>query len=148
MKQFFFLTTLLFTTLGHTENKTLEATQEESVVMPIQQACVVTEVDPKNFKAFLNNAKQPVVAKFYSPRCPPCKSVKPTYAEAAQKRSDLTFAAINIEKDGSDDLMNAYSVEVTPTFVVFTLKKSYAGKIAGSMSNSDDLNSAIDKLLK
>ncbi len=147
MRLVFFAATLFGASLTHAEVKTLEEKNEGALVAPTQQMTTVTELDPRNFNAFLNNSTQPVVVEFYASRCPPCRTVKPVYADVAKERGDVSFAAINVEKDGADTLMSSYNVEVTPTFVVFRANKSYAGKIEGGR-DKNSLKAEIDRLLR
>lgn len=77
----------------------------------------VIEVTADNFEAVVLKATKPVIIDFYATWCPPCKLIKPVYAELAKEEKDWTFAAIDV--DQAPDIMTSCGVKAMPTFVVF-----------------------------
>jgi len=76
----------------------------------------VTELNSNTFNATITTAKKPVVVDFYATWCPPCKSIKPIFAELAQEE-DWIFCSLDVDQEQS--IATQCKVVAMPTFAVF-----------------------------
>lgn len=68
------------------------------------------------FDELLKEGK-PVIAKIYSPTCPPCKRMKPIFEEISHKYPDINFAAVDDYVSQNAAISNRYGVESYPSFI-------------------------------
>lgn len=76
----------------------------------------VTELNANIFYPTITATKKPVVVDFYATWCPPCKSIKPIFAELAQEE-DWVFCSLNV--DQAQSIVSQCKITAMPTFVVF-----------------------------
>lgn len=77
----------------------------------------VTEVTDDGFAADVLESELPVLVDFTAAWCPPCRVMKPVFAELAAERTDLRFVELDV--DAHQRTAAEYSVLSMPTFVVF-----------------------------
>lgn len=112
--------------------------QTSSVAAPVQT--LTTKADVETFLA----KEKPVVIKFSTNWCPPCKQIKPIFEEVAQLRADRAyFAAIDIEAFTDKTTLNSFGVQSIPTIIVFKDGKE-AHRIVSSR-NKKDLLAELEK---
>lgn len=59
-----------------------------------------------------------VMAEFYATWCPHCQRMKPV-VEEFRKLMEGTLEMVEVDIDQEDSLADFYSIEVTPTFILF-----------------------------
>ncbi|MDR3647143.1 MAG: thioredoxin domain-containing protein [Candidatus Babeliales bacterium] len=95
--------------------------QVNSAPVKVEEASVqensVIEVNSNNFEQVVINSTKPVIVDFYATWCPPCKAIKPVYAQLAQEQTDWVFTALDV--DQAPDIMSNCGVKAMPTFVIF-----------------------------
>ncbi len=84
---------------------------------PSTQESIVVELNADTFKSTIAAANKPVIVDFYATWCPPCKQVKPSFAQLAQEETDWLFYAVDVDKAPS--VAAECSISAMPTFVIF-----------------------------
>lgn len=69
------------------------------------------------FKEEVLQANQPVLVDFYADWCGPCRMLRPTLEELSEERTDVKFAAINI--DENPDLADDFDISSIPCVILF-----------------------------
>lgn len=69
------------------------------------------------FKEEVLQAAQPVLVDFYADWCGPCRMLRPTLEELSEERTDVKFAAINI--DENPDLADEFDISSIPCVILF-----------------------------
>ena len=66
-----------------------------------------------------------VIIDFWSPTCPPCMRIKPTFESAAKANDNpnLVFAAVNTSQ--AQDCARAFQVNAIPNFIAFDAGKQF-----------------------
>jgi thioredoxin 1 len=59
-----------------------------------------------------------VMAEFYATWCPHCKRMQPV-VEKFKKAMEGTLEVVQVDVDQESDLADFYTIEVTPTFILF-----------------------------
>lgn len=85
-----------------------------------------------------------LLLKFHATWCQPCKSFAPTVDRVADTRTDVGFAAVDIDKAPS--LRDQYKVRSVPTLVL-TKKGKQIDTLVGTQS-AVDVNKWIDNALQ
>jgi thioredoxin 1 len=84
----------------------------------------------EEFDAKVLKAPTPVFVDFFATTCPPCRELEPTIAAMeAEYRGRVAFFRVDVEK--SPDLVKAWSIEGTPTVIVFRGGKEAAAPLVG-----------------
>ncbi|WP_028358207.1 thioredoxin [Brackiella oedipodis] len=76
----------------------------------------IIELTKENFSDTVKDAKT-LIIDFWAPWCGPCKQFAPTFEEAADKHSDITFAKVNTEEQ--QELAAALKIRSIPTLMAF-----------------------------
>jgi len=69
------------------------------------------------FKEEVLQANQPVLVDFYADWCGPCRMLRPTLEELSEERTDVKFAAINI--DDNPELADDFDISSIPCVILF-----------------------------
>ena len=69
------------------------------------------------FKEEVLQAAQPVLVDFYADWCGPCRMLRPTLEELSEERTDVKFAAINI--DDNPELADDFDISSIPCVILF-----------------------------
>lgn len=69
------------------------------------------------FKEEVLQAAQPVLVDFYADWCGPCRMLRPTLEELSEERTDVKFAAINIDENA--DLADEFDISSIPCVILF-----------------------------
>lgn len=89
---------------------------------------------------------KPYVVDFYADWCPPCRQMKPVFAEMEKKYgSEIKFVKADV--DEFSDLAKSYGVEAIPTFVFVNSEGEEVSRITGACS-APDLEAALKGILK
>lgn len=66
-----------------------------------------------------------LIVDFWSPTCPPCMRIKPTFEAAAKsnENENLVFAAVNTQE--APDCARAHNVNAIPNFIAFLNGKPF-----------------------
>ncbi len=89
---------------------------------------------------------KPYVIDFYADWCPPCRQMKPVFAEMEKKYgSEIKFVKADV--DEFPDLAKSYGVEAIPTFVLVNSEGEEVSRITGACPASD-LETALKGIRK
>lgn len=69
------------------------------------------------FKEEVLQANQPVLVDFYADWCGPCRMLRPTLEELSEERTEVKFAAINI--DDNPELADDFDISSIPCVILF-----------------------------
>lgn len=69
------------------------------------------------FKEEVLQANQPVLVDFYADWCGPCRMLRPTLEELSEERTNVKFAAINI--DDNPELADDFDISSIPCVILF-----------------------------
>jgi len=90
----------------------------------------VVQLTDDNFDTVIKQSSKPVIVDFYATWCPPCKQVKPIFAELARSKKDFIFAAVDV--DASPKIMAQCGIQAMPTFVIFKNGEQW-GSVQGAL---------------
>lgn len=90
----------------------------------------VAELHLDDFSAHAVDAEAPLVVHFWAPRCPPCVTFQPVFAQAASIRGDLHFASCDIDSETA--LARKLGVVDLPTVAIYH-HGAERGRISGTM---------------
>jgi thioredoxin len=99
----------------------------------------VLELNASNFQDSIASHAN-LVIDFWAPWCGPCRSFAPTFAAAAERHPDFTFAKVNTEEE--QGIAAAFNIRSIPTLMLFRdqiIVYSEAGAVPAS---------ALDELLE
>lgn len=69
------------------------------------------------FKEEVLQAAQPVLVDFYADWCGPCRMLSPTLDALSEERTDVKFAAVNI--DENPELADEFDISSIPCVILF-----------------------------
>ena len=78
---------------------------------------MVIEVNDKNFKEEVTNAKGKVLVDFNANWCGPCQMLKPIIEDLSEENKDIKFVSINV--DEVDELNHEYNISSIPCLILF-----------------------------
>ena len=76
----------------------------------------IVKLTKENFSKEINNSKR-IVVDFNADWCGPCRMLAPILEDLASKRTDINFAAVNI--DDEEELAETYNVSSIPCLIIF-----------------------------
>jgi thioredoxin 1 len=79
------------------------------------QTGIVNEINDDNLLRPDKAVSELIVLDFSATWCGPCQALKPVFADAAQKYSNVKFASIDI--DQNEQTKEAYGIESIPTVI-------------------------------
>jgi thioredoxin 1 len=87
-------------------------------ILSIMHAQVIHIVSGADFQRYLNDAKMPLVVKFYMKGCPPCARLKPILDQLSH---EFAGKVIFIEADVKElpHLANQFGIRTVPTVLYF-----------------------------
>ena len=85
----------------------------------------------------------PVLVDFWAPWCGPCRSMAPSYAQAAQ-RLEPEFRVVKLNTEDAQDLAARYAIRSIPTLALFRGGREVARQ-AGAMDGAGIIAWARDK---
>ena len=77
----------------------------------------VKTITTETFANEVLKSEIPVLVDFYADWCGPCKMLRPTLEELSAERSDVKFAAINI--DDNPEMADEYGISSIPCVILF-----------------------------
>lgn len=77
----------------------------------------VKKASSNNLNEILSSPKLNLI-KFYAEWCGPCKMLSPIYNEVSSEINDVDFYEADIDDEGSENLVNKYSINVVPTVIL------------------------------
>lgn len=78
----------------------------------------IKEVNSKNFKEEVLDAKEPVMVDFFADWCPPCKVMNPIIDRIAEENIGK-YKVVKLDIDESSDIAAQFKVRSIPAFFVF-----------------------------
>lgn len=77
----------------------------------------VKTITTETFASEVLQSDIPVLVDFYADWCGPCKMLRPTLEELSEERTDVKFAAINI--DDNPEMADEYGISSIPCVILF-----------------------------
>ncbi len=95
----------------------------------------------------LFSQKKPVLIKFFSNSCPPCRYMKSIFTETAKTFGDrVVFVEVDTQMRDLQPLAQRYSVRGIPCFVMVNTQKKEVDRVVGRME-SLEFSSFVEKAL-
>jgi thioredoxin 2 len=76
------------------------------------------DLDSARFDKHITRSDIPVLVDFWAPWCGPCRSMAPSYAQAAQ-RLEPEFRLVKLDTEQAQDLAGRYAIRSIPTLALF-----------------------------
>ncbi len=118
--------------------------------MDAQQAATPFHREPEQLHskteldALLARTDKPVVIKFSSTWCPPCKAIKPIFHTiSAERAARAYFAEIDVDGFPDKEHLNKLSVQTIPTIIIF--KEGKPVKYINGRRTKDDLEAQFEQ---
>ena len=96
---------------------------------------LISEVDEGSFQGYVLDAKDPVLAEFYTDTCTYCKAMAPTLGKLALASQGI-MRVCKINAQSSQKLAEKYNIQGVPTFVLFR-DGQMLDSTSGSMREDD-----------
>ena len=104
----------------------------------------ILNVEDKNFKEKVLDAKKPVLCDFWAEWCGPCKQISPVLSELAEDyKEKILIAKVNI--DENPEVPSKYGIMSIPTLILFKNGQSVASQIG--VVQKDSLSKWLDENL-
>ena len=104
----------------------------------------ILNVEDKNFKEKVLDAKKPVLCDFWAEWCGPCKQISPILSELAEDyKEKILIAKVNI--DENPEVPSKYGIMSIPTLILFKNGQSVASQIG--VVQKDSLSKWLDENL-
>ena len=104
----------------------------------------ILNVEDKNFKEKVLDAKKPVLCDFWAEWCGPCKQISPILSELAEDyKEKILIAKVNI--DENPEVPSKYGIMSIPTLILFKNGHSVASQIG--VVQKDSLSKWLDENL-
>lgn len=102
------------------------------------------ELTVENFEQVIGTSGT-VLIDWWAPWCAPCMAFEPTYRQASDKHTGVTFSKLNV--DEQPELVAAFSIQSIPTLMVFRDRVLlYAQSGALSADHLDELVTQVSAL--
>lgn len=100
-------------------NNEVSATEQEVTHAALQE--VNTQAD---FEKLLSFEDKPIIVKFSTDWCPPCKALKPIFKVVSEiETKNARFAAVNVDTFANQDFLGQFGIQSIPTIIVFVKGK-------------------------
>ena len=76
------------------------------------------DLDSARFDKHIARSDIPVLVDFWAPWCGPCRSMAPSYAQAAQ-RLEPEFRLVKLDTEQAQELAGRYAIRSIPTLALF-----------------------------
>lgn len=114
-----------------------EALPEQEPIFAKEEKTVLQEIRSKeDFEKLLARKDKPLVVKFATAWCPPCKALKPIFENVSELESARAqFATIDVDNFADKGYVDQFSIQGVPTIIVFNQGKE-ADRIVGLPNKS------------
>ena len=89
------------------------------------------ELDETNFDKHVAKSDLPIVVDFWAPWCGPCRSMAPSFAEAA-RQLEPHYRLVKVNTEQSQNLAARFNIRSIPTIAIFK-NGSEVARQAGAM---------------
>jgi thioredoxin 2 len=92
------------------------------------------ELDETNFEQHISRSDLPIVVDFWAPWCAPCRSMAPSFAEAAQQL-EPHYRLAKVDTEQSQNIAARFNIRSIPTMAIFKNGREVARQ-SGAMNTS------------
>ena len=95
------------------------------------------ELNESSFDQHISNSDLPVVVDFWAPWCAPCRSMAPSFVEAA-RQMEPKYRFVKVDTEQAQNLGARFNIRSIPTLAIFRNGKEIARQ-AGAMDTGNML---------
>lgn len=92
------------------------------------------ELNESSFDQHISKSDLPIVVDFWAPWCAPCRSMAPSFAEAAQQL-EPHYRLAKVDTEQSQNIAARFNIRSIPTIAIFKNGREVARQ-AGAMNTS------------